>query len=360
MGRVHIIGTGGYQPGDPIDNDQIERLVGSLSPDVQEGISIQQRYWMIDPETGEHHESNTDMAYKATVRALETAGVEAGQLGLMIQSTGTPEYHLPACVNLLQERLGLERCATMELRSGGAGGVQGLDIARMMLERGDHEFALVVGSEAISPVMAPVFVGKDPNKIRMRDRLPLYMFGDGAGAFVLQATDSDQGGIIGSAQCAIGGTRKAGIHSIGGGTHAPIHEQLSRKRLVDLQVDVVGAGDFTPQMVVDSLADTLGRSGIAAESVDWCLIPEGNVGWMLDSLAEHGLLTDEWKAMEGKIFDNLAMTGACGSAAVPLFLDHAWRTGMIQPGQRVVLIGVEATKWIYAGVVVDWTAATPA
>jgi 3-oxoacyl-[acyl-carrier-protein] synthase III len=63
--------------------------------------------------------------------------------------------------------------------------------------------------------------------------------------------------------------------------------------------------------------------------------------------------------MEGKIFDNLAMTGACGCAAVPLFLDHAWREGMIQPGQRVLLIGVEATKWIYGGIVCDWTAATP-
>ncbi len=360
MARAQIIATGGYQPGDPIDNATIERLVGPLQPDVAEGISIQQRFWMIDPETGKHHENNADMAFKAVTIALETGGVEAGELELIIYSTGTPEYHLPASVNLLQEKLGLERCATMELRSGGAGGCQGLDIARMYLERGVFSTALVVGAEAISPVMAPVFLGRDPNKIRMRDRLPLYMFGDGAGAFLLRASEEDEGGIIGAAQCAMGGTRKAGIHSVGGGTHEPIADQVARKRLVDLQVDVVGAGDFTPKMVTDSLSDVLGSSKVDVATVDWCLIPEGNVGWMLDSLAEHGLLTPEWKALEGKIFDNLAMTGACGSAAVPLFLDHAWRTGMIQPGQRVVLIGVEATKWIYAGVVVDWTAAAPA
>jgi 3-oxoacyl-[acyl-carrier-protein] synthase-3 len=80
---------------------------------------------------------------------------------------------------------------------------------------------------------------------------------------------------------------------------------------------------------------------------------------MLDSMRELGILTPEWQALDGRIFDNLALTGACGCAAVPLFLDHAWRTGMIKPGQRVVLIGVEATKWIYAGIVCDWTAPPP-
>jgi 3-oxoacyl-[acyl-carrier-protein] synthase III len=358
MRNVHIVGTGGYQPGDPIDNDEIEALVGKLPDDVMAGISIKQRFWMIDPHTGDHHDSNSGMATRAAAAALESAQVEPAEVGLMVLATGTPDYHLPPVVNLVQENLGLERVATMELRSGGAGAVQGLDIARMMLERGDHDIALVIGSEAISPVLAPVFVGKDPDRIRMRDRMPLYMFGDGAGAFVLRASEQD-GGIIGAATCAIGGKRKPGIHSIGGGTDSPIHEQQARKRLVDLKVDVVGAGDFTPVMVTEALSDTLTRSHVSAESIDWCLIPEGNVGWMLDSLREAGLLTPEWVAMEGKIFDNLAMTGACGCAAVPLFLDHAWREGMIQPGQRVLLMGVEATKWIYGGIVCDWTAPTP-
>jgi 3-oxoacyl-[acyl-carrier-protein] synthase-3 len=285
--------------------------------------------------------------------------VEPEEVELMVLATGTPEYHLPPTVNLVQERMGLEKCATMELRSGGAGGVQGLDIARSMMERGDFSTAVVIGSEAISPVLAPVFLGKDPDSIRMRDRMPLYMFGDGAGVFVLRASEEEEGGVIGAATCAIGGKRPPGIHSIGGGTHAPIMEQQARKRLVELKVDVVGAGDFTPVMVTEALADTLKRSRVEADSIDWCLIPEGNVGWMLDSLREAGLLTPEWMAMQGKIFDNLAMTGACGCAAVPLFLDHAWRNGMVKPGNRVLLMGIEATKWIYGGAVVDWTAPPP-
>jgi 3-oxoacyl-[acyl-carrier-protein] synthase III len=356
--RAHILGTGGHQPGDPITNERMEQLVGPLPDDVMEGITIQQRFWQIDVETGAHIENNSDMATTAARRALESTGVEAGDVDLLILATGTPDYPLPPVVNLVQERLGLERCGTLEIRSGGAGSVQGLEIARRYLEDGTYRTALVIGSESISPVLAPVFLGKDPSKIRMRERMPLYMFGDGAAAFVVRGEDRE-GGLRKGAMAAIGGKRPPGIHSVGGGTHAPIHEQMAAKRLVDLRVDVVGAGDFTPVMVTEALAHTARAAGIEAADVDLCLIPEGNVGWLLDSLTEAGLLTPEWLALQGKIFDNLDQTGAVGCAAVPLFLDHAWRTGMLKEGQRLMLIGVEATKWIYAGIVVDWTAGDP-
>ena len=358
MRKAQIIGTGGYQPGEPISNAVIEKLVGPLPDDVLTGLSIKQRYWMIDPVTGEHLDSNSGMAFKAAQAALDAAGLEPEQVDLMILATGTPDFTLPPAVNLVQEKLGLERCSTVEIRSGGAGTAHALDIARMYIEQGRNETALVIGSEVISPAIAPVFLEPDPQKIRFRERLPLYMFGDGAGAIVLQAADSDQGLRPGANQ-AIGGLRKPGIHAIGGGTHAPLLTQQRSKRLVDLRVDVVGAGQFTPVMVAEALSDTLAAASLSAKDADWCLIPEGNAGWMLDSMRELGVLTPDWLALEGRIFDDLAMTGACGCAAVPLFLDHAWRSGMIQPGQKVVLIGVEATKWMYAGIVCDWTAPTP-
>lgn len=358
MPKAQIIGTGGYQPGEPITNDTIAKLVGPLPDDVLAGLSITQRYWMIDPETGEHLDSNSGMSYKAAISALDAAGVRADEVDLMIMATGTPDFTLPPSVNLVQEMLGLEKCATLEIRSGGAGAAQGLELARMWLESGQYHTALVIGTEVISPVLAPVFLETEPAKIRMRDRMPLYMFGDGAGAFVVRACDGEAG-LRPGAMRAIGGLRKPGIHAIGGGTHAPILQQQRSKRLVDLRVDVVGAGDFTPVMVAEALTETLNAGSLAAQDADWCLIPEGNVGWMLDSMRELGILTPEWQALDGRIFDNLALTGACGCAAVPLFLDHAWRTGMIKPGQRVVLIGVEATKWIYAGIVCDWTAPPP-
>lgn len=359
MARARITGVGGYQPGEPIGNDMIEELAGALPPEVLEGLSIQQRFWLIDPYTGEHRESNADMAAEAARRALDSAGLKPEHIDGIILSTGTPEYTLPPTVGLVQEQLGLEKVATMELRSAGAGAVQALEIARLQIMAGTRRRVLVIGSECISPVLAGTYLAMPKEKIRMRDRVPIYMFSDGAGAIVVEASDDESRGLEPGAEQAIGGNRKPGIHAVGGGTFKPLVEQQRAKRLVDLRVDVVGAGEFTPVMVLEALSGTLGAAGSTPAELDWCLIPEGNVGWLLDSMEEQGTLNADFKALEGKVFDNLADTGACGSAAVPLFLDHAWRSGMIEVGQRVSLIGVEATKWIWAGITLDWTAPAP-
>ena len=78
---------------------------------------------------------------------------------------------------------------------------------------------------------------------------------------------------------------------------------------------------------------------------------------MTDELREAGLLTPEWLALEPKIFENLALVGATGSAAAPLCLDHAWKTGKVKQGDRVMLLAIETSKWKYAGTVFPWTAA---
>jgi len=357
MPRARIVGLGGYQPGEPITNDALDRLVGGLPDDVMHGLSIERRFWLADPETGEHRDSNSGMALEASRRALAAANTDADDVDLILLATGTPDHTLPPTANLVQQELGLEKCATLEIRSAGAGWVQALEIARFYLENGLYETALVIGSEAISPVLVQYYLGKDPSEIAIRNRMPLYMFGDGAGAALVKADgNADSGGLLGGAMRAIGGKRKPGIQTFGGDTHAPMSEQREQDLVVQLRVDVVGAGRFTPQMVVEALSDTLERTGIPVDTIDHCLIPEGNVGWMLEALADSGLETAEWRALQGKIFDNLSQMGACGCAAVPLFADHAWRSGLFQPGQRVMLIGVEATKWIYAGEIVDWDA----
>jgi 3-oxoacyl-[acyl-carrier-protein] synthase-3 len=357
MKKVRILSTGSYLPGDPLGNDVIEKLGGALPPDVLEGIQVETRHWMIDPATGEHHENNSDLAYKATKEALELAGLEAEDIDLLVLSTGSPDYLLPPIVTMLQDSLGLQRCAVTEIRSGCAGFQEAMDVARLYLENGSYQRAVVVGSETISPLLVPIFLGKDPESIRMRDRLTLYNFGDGAGAMVLEATNEGEG-VLGSAMCCIGGGKKPGMQIVGAGTHAPIHQQLKAKRLVDLKVDVVQSGEYTPYVLTEALAAILEKSGVSAESIDICVIPEGNAGYMTDELRAAGLLTPEWTTLEPKIFENLAMVGATGSAAVPLAVDYAWKTGRVKTGDRMMLLAIETSKWIYAGMVVPWTAAT--
>lgn len=354
--RTLVVGTGSYLPGKPITNDDIETLAGPLPPEILEDLSVRQRFWIADPETGEHRESNSSIALVAAERALEDAEMSADDLDLIILSTGTPDYPLPAVVNMVQEGLGINAVATLELRSAGAGVVQGMLIADSFIRDGMFRNALVIGSEAISPVIIPKYLGKDPGRVRMRDRMPIYMFGDGAGAIVMKAGNaSASGGILGGEMRAIGGDRKAGIIAVGGGTHASIREQQEARELVDLRVDVVNAGALTPQMIIDAVGRTLVSSGLTADEIDYCLIPEGNVGWMTSSMSDQGLTEGDWNGMSGRIVDRLATRGAIGSAAIPLFLDELARSGDIGPGSVLMIIGIESTKWIHSGLALEWT-----
>jgi 3-oxoacyl-[acyl-carrier-protein] synthase III len=356
MKSVQMLSTGSYLPGDPITNEDLDRVTGGIPEDILEGLQTKLRHWIADIDTGEQSESNSDMAQKAIEEALELAGLEAGDVDLLVVSTASPEYHLPPTATLIQEKLGLPRLATTDIRSGCAGAVEALDLARLYLERGDYKTAVVVGVEAVSPLIVPVFRGKEPRKVRMRDKLAVYAFGDGAGAMVLQASDGGEG-VHGSAAIgAMGGDHAIGMQVVGGGTHAPIHKQLEAKNLVELKVDVVESGKFTPHVLTEGLRQTLERSGIDAAAVDMCVIPEGNATYMTDELREAGLLTPEWTELEPKIFENLSMVGATGSAAVPLALDYGWKTGAIKQGDMLMLLAIETSRWKYAGWVFPWTA----
>jgi len=241
--------------------------------DILEGIQVTQRHWMVDLDTGDHLVNNSVMAAAAARDALANAGIDASEVDLLVLSTASPDYLLPPLVTFVQEALGLERCATMEVRSGCAGFVEALDVARMYIERGQYTTAVVIGSEAISPLLVPVFMGKDPDSIRMRDRMNPYNFGDGAGAVVVRASRNGHG-IIGSAMACVGGKRKPAMQIIGAGTHEPVAQQLLAKRLVELKVDVVESGRFTPHVLTEALTEVLKATGTAAEDIDVCLIPE--------------------------------------------------------------------------------------
>jgi 3-oxoacyl-[acyl-carrier-protein] synthase-3 len=353
--RAQIAATAAYLPGPAIDNARIRALAGPLPDEILEGLEVRTRHWIVDPDSGEHHDSTTGMATAAARQALARAGLNPSELDLMVTATSSPDYLLPPMAAFLQESLGLERCALLEIRGGCAAAVEALDVARMYLERGQYRNALVVGSESISPLLVPVYLNRDPELIRMRDRLVLYNFGDGAGAIVLQAVP-DGAGIEASAMACIGGHRKPGMQIVGGGTSEPIRKQQQAERMVDLRLDAVESQRFTPAVLEAGLSDLLARAGRPAEDYDLCIVPEGNAGYLVRELEAQGGLSDAWAVLAGRIHENLAEVGATGSAALPLALDHAWRCGRLQPGHRILLLAIETSKWIYAGMALTWTA----
>ncbi|MFB7513093.1 3-oxoacyl-ACP synthase III family protein [Streptomyces sp. NPDC056144] len=358
---VKILSTGAYVPGEPLDNATLEKYVGPLPDDVLDGIQVTTRYWMIDPVTGEHRINNSRMAEKASRQALERAGVEPEELDLIVVCTATPEYTLPNVATTLQHYLGLESVAAIEIRGACAGWVQALDLARRQLADGTVRTALVVGSEAGSPILAPHFLGKEPDRVRMRDRLTLYTFGDGAGAVVLRAEPAGENteGFAYVNAC-VGGLRKPGMEIIGGGTDVPQAEQQARRQLMTMKVDVPGTTTFGPQVFVRAMKEMAAKDGRSLGEFDAIVLPEGNAEYFADEFASAGLSEEDIRALDGRIVENLAEVGATGSAAVPLSLDAGWTSGRIKPGDRIVVLGIEASRYIYTGLSLTWSAPTPA
>jgi 3-oxoacyl-[acyl-carrier-protein] synthase-3 len=360
MRAVNIVSTGAYLPGEPITNAELAERVGPVPDDILEGIAVKQRHWIADPSTGEHRCTNSEMAVHAGRQALERAGLTADDVDLLVVSTASPEYPLPPTATLVQDGLGLRRCATIDVRSGCAGSVEALDIARLYVERGLHETALVIGSEVISPLLVPLYLDRDRDRIRLRDRIVAYTFGDGAGAMVVRAGGKDTRGILGSALACVGGGRKPGMQIVGYGTHAPVHRQHAAKRPVDLRIDVVESARFTPAVISEALSELLPRCGVRASDVDACILPEGNAGYLADEFESAGANVSDWLELSDRVVENLAVAGATGSAAVPLALDDAWTSGRVKPGDLVMLLAIETSKWKYAGTLLEWTAPVPA
>ena len=356
MPGAQIVSTGGYLPGEPITNDDIERLIGPVPAGLLESMKMRDRYWVVDAETGEHRDSTSGMATKAIRQALERAALAPDDLDLLVVATASPDYMLPPTVALVQEQLGIARCATLDLRSGGAGVVQGLDIARMYLERGVYRTAAVVGCDAISPLQAQYFMGK--SKVRTRERLLVYMFGDGAGAVIMQA--SDEGAVIGCAHACIGTGMAPGMTILGGGgTHEPYVARLERQARTELLIDLEQASTFTATLTTEALRDLLATTGLRAEQIDHCITPEADTEWMTEALSENQAGSEEWAALASNVRNSLPEVGAPGSAALPLGLDRAWVSGQLRPGDCVALLAMETTKWIYAAMAVRWTAPAP-
>ncbi len=355
---VQILATGSYLPGEPIENDDLAKLCGPLPASILAGLQVRRRHWLADPATGQHLSSTSKMAESAARNALERAGLGPGDVDLIVLSTASPEYHLPTSASYVQEHLGLERCAVIELRAGCAGAVQGLDIARRYLADGTCRTALVIGTEAISPLLVPSYLGRAPDEVRMRERLTVYNFGDGAAAVVLGAASTD-GGTAGTVSYAyvtacLGGRRKPGMQVIGGGTDAPCAVQLGRRPLMNIRLDASGVAKFGPQVLVAALRDLLARTGLRLADVDACVLPEGNAGYFSSELAAAGMSREDYDQIQATIVENLADVGATGSPAVLLALDAGVTGGKIRPDDTVLLLAIEASRYVYAGLSLRW------
>jgi 3-oxoacyl-[acyl-carrier-protein] synthase-3 len=309
MIHTRVSGTGGYLPGAPIGNTElIERYKLDSSDDwIVERTGIRSRHLAASGV------ASSDLALEASRRALQAAGCEANDLDLIIVATSTPDYIFPSTAALLQHKLGNNNgAAAFDVQAVCSGFVYAMTIAEKFIRSGSHKCALVVGAEVFSRILD------------WTDRGTCVLFGDGAGAVVLEAADKP--GLLASAFHADGSHH--GILSVPGqvcggvATGDPF-----------LRMDGQAVFKFAVKVLTDVANEVLAEAGMTASQVDWLIPHQANVRILLATAkrlhipAENCIVT-------------VAHHGNTSAASIPLALDEAVRDGRIRRGQHLLLEGV--------------------
>lgn len=303
-----ITGTGSYLPGAPVSNDDlVARGVDSNDDWIVERTGIRFRH------LAEESLSTSDLALQASLRALEAAGRVADDVDLIILATSTADMVFPSSAALLQEKLGIRNgAAAFDVQAVCSGFAYGLTIADKFIRSGSHRCALVVGAEVFSRILD------------WSDRATCVLFGDGAGAVVLEA--SAEPGILASALHADGSY--SGILSVPG--------QISRGKVIGspfLQMDGQAVFKFAVKILAEVAQEVLHDAAMNVTQVDWMIPHQANIR-ILQATARKLSLPLE------KVIVTVERHGNTSAASIPLALDEAVRDGRIKRGNVVLFEGV--------------------
>jgi 3-oxoacyl-[acyl-carrier-protein] synthase-3 len=306
-----ITGTGSYLPPRRLTNDDIAQMLarrGIETSDawIVERTGIRARHFADDGVDA------SDLALHAARHALEAAGRSAADVDLIVVATSTPDMVFPSTAAILQNKLGVNGCPAFDLQAVCSGFVYALTVVDAMIRGGGARCALVVGSEVFSRILD------------FNDRTTCVLFGDGAGAVVLEASASP--GILASDLHADG--RHAGILCVPGSVSGG-------KVLGDPLLKMDGPAVFKLAVsVLDSVArSVLAKAGRSEADIDWLVPHQANIR-IMQSTAKKLKLAPE------KLIATVDRHGNTSAASIPLALDHAVRDGRIKRGDTVMLEGV--------------------
>ena len=302
-----ITGTGSYLPGAPVSNhDLAARGIDTSDAWIVERTGIRTRH------LAAAHEASSDLALPAARAALAAAGVGAADIDLIIVATSTPDFVFPSTACLLQAKLGVKGCPAFDVQAVCSGFVYALATADKFIVSGQHRCVLVVGAEVFSRIL-------DWN-----DRGTCVLFGDGAGAVVLQAADTP--GIRASALHADGS--HAGILSVPGNLQGG---KVTGDPL--LRMDGPAVFKFAVRVLDEVARETMAAAGLTLSQIDWLIPHQANVRILAATAKRLGIAVE-------RVVMTVERHGNTSAASIPLALDEAVRKGAISPGQRVLLEGV--------------------
>ena len=308
-GRIHarIAGTGSYLPEKVLTNDDLAKLVDTSDEWIAARTGIRERHVAAEGET------TSDLAYQASLRALEAAGVEAGELDLIIMGTTTPDLIFPSAACLLQHKLGANGCPAFDVHAACSGVIYALTIADKFIRFGAAKTALVVGSETLTRMLD------------WSDRGTCVLFGDGAGAVVLKA-DAETG-ILSTHMHADGGKKELLWNPVGVSVGFKPEEHNAGVRVLMTGNEVFKHAVKALDSVVDEALDA---NGLDKHELDWLVPHQANLRIIEATAKRLDMPMD-------RVIVTVDKHGNTSSASVPLALDQAVRSGQIQRGQLVLL-----------------------
>lgn len=366
---VRIAGTGSFLPGPPIPNDRVEAVlgpldgapakiksfVGNLGQKMLDRGGVHTRHFAVDPETGDMTYNFSTMAEQAARRALEMAKIEPQQLELVIISCPSYDHSTPPTSALLQERLGVQNCAEMEIHSNCTGVGKSVQIAYDAIRAGRYQTALVTYSQLSSIYLRSCYFNQAKmDKVHAALR---WILADGAGAVVLQASQNGDTShqIIDTFVESVGAGRPPGMTA--GGAAADLMKasnqipELYEVGNHHLWQDFTAVNDNAAPLLLQGLVNFTTKLKIDPGTVDHYVVSipttqlyEDHIPAFMDRL---GITRDKIKFRSDKI-------GYCGGAATVLHLDEMIRNGEIKPGELAIVHAVESSKWMTAGFAVRW------
>ena len=308
---ARITGTGSYLPERRLTNDDLaaqlaERGIETSNEWIVERTGIQARHF------ADAHACSSDLALEASRKAIEAAGITAQDIDLIIVATSTPDMVFPSTACILQNKLGANGCPAFDVQAVCSGFVYALTVADSMIRSGAAHRALVVGAEVFSRIL------------NFNDRTTCVLFGDGAGAVVLEA--SEQPGILACDLHADG--KHVDILCVPG--HVSGGEVLGSPLLV---MDGQAVFKMAVGVLEKAAHAVLAKAGKTEADIDWLVPHQANIRIMQSTARKLKLSMD-------KVIVTVDQHGNTSAASIPLALDHGVRSGQIQPGQTVMLEGV--------------------
>jgi 3-oxoacyl-[acyl-carrier-protein] synthase III len=323
--RIGITGLGCYVPDRILTNDELERLVDTSDEWIMTRTGIRERR-IAAPE-----QAMSDLAVPACLDALEQASADPAEIDLIIVATVTPDMSFPSTAALLADRLGMPAAAAYDLSAGCTGFMYAIAQAHGMLAAGLAHKAVVVGGDVLSKILD------------WTDRSTLVLFGDGAGAVVLEALQ-DGGGFLGFELGADGG---GGVHLWLPGSGSRLFEDPDR--LVKMNGREVFK--FATRVLVSSAEALLEECGKDVDDVDVYVPHQANVRIIDHARKKLGI-------PEEKTVVNVDRYGNTSSGSIPLALADAAADGRLKPGELVLMTGMGAGL-TWGSALIEWTKETP-